>query len=400
MIGAVRSLRRLEFLVETLRAALNQIAQVEPFWLQLRLSAAWVKRYARRVEIERLPTSEQGREKYAGEVGEDGFQLLNMLKTEESLLQLEAVQILKLVWEQQFTVDTDSKAVRWKAKTEQPPASERPGSPYDPDTRFAANRSKKWLGYRVHLSETCDPDTPELITNVYVVGGSTSDVVTLPAIHTQLEAKEFVPRQHLVDGGYVSAELLAIHQDSEIQIVGPVKRSSSWQRNDPNAFTQTDFHIDWEKKDVKCPQGFLNSSWGETKTKYGTPIITVKFRKQTCAQCPVRSKCTRADPEKAGRTLVFRREEQYRALHSAREQQNEQEWLKTYALRAGIEATMSQAVRRFDLRHARYWGTAKVRLQALGTAAAINLARFDDWLQGIPRGATRIPILARISLLA
>ncbi|WP_339097663.1 hypothetical protein ACINK0_14440 [Deinococcus sp. VB343] len=60
VIGAVRSLRRLEFLVETLRAAFNQIAQVEPFWLQLRLTAEWVKRYAWRVEIERLPTSDNG----------------------------------------------------------------------------------------------------------------------------------------------------------------------------------------------------------------------------------------------------------------------------------------------------------------------------------------------------
>ena len=400
VLGAVRRLGRLDFIVETLRAALNQIAHLDAGWLQPWLTPEWVKRYARRVEVERLPASELARERYAVEVGQDGLCLLEMLDQEgtEEFRCLGKVEVLRLVWEQQFAVDTDSKAVRWKAKQEQLPSSQRPGSPYDPETRFAANRSKTWLGYRVNLSETCDPDSPELITNVYLTGATVGDVVTLPTIHEQLKAKNFVPTQHLVDGGYLSSEILVTHQNSEIQLVGPVKRSSSWQRHTPDAFTHDDFQIDWVNRDVKCPQGFLNSTWVENVTKDGTPIITVKFRKRTCAQCPVRSRCTRADPAKGGRTIAFRHEDQYRALNSARVQQTQPDWFNTYALRAGIEGTISQAVRRFDLRQARYWGTAKVRLQALGTAAAMNLVRFDAWNQRIPRGATRIPILARIPL--
>lgn len=402
VIGAVRRLWRLNLIVETLRAALNQIAHLDSEWLQPRLTSEWVKRYARRVEMERLPTSEQARERYAVEVGQDGFHLLEMLDQDgtEGLRCLEAVGVLRLVWEQQFAVDADSKAVRWKAKQEQPPSSERPGSPYDPDTRFAANRSKTWLGYRVHLSETCDQDSPELITNVYLTGAAVGDVTTLPTIHEQLGSKDFIPVQHLVDGGYLSAEILAAHQDGEIQLIGPAKRSSSWQQRTPGAFTHDDFQIDWANKDVKCPQNFLNASWVEKVSSDGIPTITVKFRKRTCARCPVRSRCTRANPAQSGRTLVLRQEEQYRALNSARTQQQQMDWFKKYALRAGIEGTISQAVRRFDLRHARYWGMAKMRLQALGTAAALNLVRFDAWTQGVPRGATRIPILARISLIA
>ncbi|WP_415789520.1 transposase [Deinococcus saxicola] len=118
VIGAVRRLWRLDLIVETLRAALNQIAHLDSEWLQPRLTAEWVKRYARRVEMERLPTSEQARERYAVEVGQDGFDLLEMLDQDgtEGLRCLEAVGVLRLVWEQQFAVDADSKAVRWKAK--------------------------------------------------------------------------------------------------------------------------------------------------------------------------------------------------------------------------------------------------------------------------------------------
>ncbi|WP_369848620.1 transposase [Deinococcus sp. NW-56] len=93
-------------------------------------------------------------------------------------------------------------------------------------------------------------------------------------------------------------------------------------------------------------------------------------------------------------------EDRFRALNSARARQSEEEWLKAYQVRAGIEGTMSQAVRRFDLRRARYWGLAKVGLQAVSTAAALNLVRFDAWIQGIPRISGKVPILTRISVSA
>lgn len=92
-----------------------------------------------------------------------------------------------------------------------------------------------------------------MITNVYLTGATIGDVVTLPTIHEQLKANNFIPSQHLVDEGYLSAERLAQYQNSEIQLVGPAKPSSSWQQRTPEAFAHDDFQIDWAKKDVKCP---------------------------------------------------------------------------------------------------------------------------------------------------
>ena len=51
---------------------------------------------------------------------------------------------------------------------------------------------------------------------------------------------------------------------------------------------------------------------------------------------------------------------------------------EAYAIRAGIESTISQAVRVSDLRQARYFGLPKTNLQHLITAAAeLALARRD-----------------------
>jgi IS5 family transposase len=66
-----------------------------------------------------------------------------------------------------------------------------------------------------------------------------------------------------------------------------------------------------------------------------------------------------------------------------------EEGRRLYKRRAGIEGTISQGVRSFGLRRARYWGQAKTHLQHVATAAAMNLSRIADWLGDIPRAKTR-----------
>src|SRR5512135_1761105 len=62
---------------------------------------------------------------------------------------------------------------------------------------------------------------------------------------------------------------------------------------------------------------------------------------------------------------------------------------RLYGRRAGIEGTLSQGVRSFGLRRARYRGTAKAHLQQVVTATAINFSRVSDGLEDVPRAATR-----------
>jgi transposase len=70
---------------------------------------------------------------------------------------------------------------------------------------------------------------------------------------------------------------------------------------------------------------------------------------------------------------------------------------KRYAKRAGIEATLSQGVRAFELRRTRYIGLARTHLQHLATAVAINLARIVAALEGIPIQPTRQSHFARLA---
>ena len=47
-----------------------------------------------------------------------------------------------------------------------PPARQFICSPYDTQAHYSVKRSASWVGYKVHLTETCDAETPNLITDV------------------------------------------------------------------------------------------------------------------------------------------------------------------------------------------------------------------------------------------
>jgi len=88
----------------------------------------------------------------------------------------------------------------------------------------------------------------------------------------------------------------------------------------------------------------------------------------------------------------------YLALQARRQEEQTQAFRQAYQIRAGIEATHSQAVRRMGLRRARYDGLQKIHLQHVVTAVAINLVRLDAMLTHTPRGKTRQSHFMRLAL--
>lgn len=131
----------------------------------------------------------------------------------------------------------------------------------------------------------------------------------------------------------------------------------------------------------------------ETKTGRGTPNVLFAFRTEDCQFCPLRERCTWA--EQVGRTLTVYPQKEYEAQEQTRRRQATREFKELYEEQAGIEGTLSTAVRGKDVRHARYSGLAKTHLQHVATAAAINGGRVVVWLAGERPGTTRrSPLLA------
>jgi len=95
--------------------------------------------------------------------------------------------------------------------------------------------------------------------------------------------------------------------------------------------------------------------------------------------------------------MTLKPQDEHQPLQTLQQQQNTTEWQAKYAKRAGIEGTLSQGVRAFGLRHCRYVGLAKTRLQHLAIAAAINIDRLAAWLDDRPHAKTRISRFAALA---
>ncbi|MHC5612617.1 MAG: IS1182 family transposase [Nostoc sp.] len=397
VVAAVRASNRLEHLGETLRYALNAVAEIDPSWLKFIAPTEWYDRYTKRFEEYRLPKTAPEREALATLMGADGFRLLDAIYTETSpqfLRKLPAIEVLRQVWLQQYHAPTDK--IELRNEQDGPPSSVRIWSAYDLDARNSTKRATNWTGYKVHLTESCDEDGPQIITHVVTTTATSPDQTVIPSIHQALAEKELLPEQHLVDQGYTSGQLLShSQQDYDIDLLGPVPVDVGWQSKAGLGFDLSHFQINWTQETAYCPQGKSSSRWKQTQNADGNPIIRVSFRATDCLVCPVRSQCTRAKTQARGLTLQVQSD--YEALQKARERQKTKQFQQQYALRSGIEGTISQGVRAFELRDSRYIGLAKTHLQHILTAAAINLSRVFAWLEKIPRAKTRSSHFARLT---
>src|SRR6266480_1020938 len=187
VLAKIRALNRIEGVGETFRAALNSLAVAAPEWLMGQVQEDWVDRYEHRVEDYRLPSGKQAREAYAVVIGKDGVSLLSAIYAAEApgwLHEVPAVQTLRRVWVQNFYWEEGE--LRWRDASNVPAAGECIDSPYDPEAHYAQKRSTSWVGYKVHLTETCDDESPHLITHVETTPAPLADDAAVPLMHEAL----------------------------------------------------------------------------------------------------------------------------------------------------------------------------------------------------------------------
>jgi hypothetical protein len=299
-----------------------------------------------------------------------------------------------------------------------PPGHARIASPYDLDARWGAKRGESWLGYKLHITETCDdppPCTcrpagdgaregehgqgcahlvfPNLITNVATTDATVTDNQMTGPIHDDLAGKNLAPGRHYLDSGYLSAALVVSALTTwGIALVGPLLADTSAQARAGKGYARADFTVDYDTKTVTCPQGKTARSWSPC-TQHGKDTIVAIFSTTDCGPCPARSLCTAAKR----RVLSLPPPDLAQAQAAARTAEKTIPFQADYARRAGVEGTMHQATSH-GARRARYRGLPKTRLDHVYMACALNLLRLEAFWTGTPLDRRRTSHLARLEL--
>lgn len=366
ILALMEHLSRMELVTESLRVAVLAIQDRAPQWAAIRLPTSFVEIYSKR-QSEYGLSDAQVQANWL-QAGRDGWWLVGQIDQESpaSIRNLSQVLTLRKVLQQQFPAGPNT-----------PPPTKRPAgediieSPHEPEARFGKKRDMKWSGYKAQITETCDPDRPHLIIDLEPTQAQANDNPQLSAIQQRLSDHQVVPAEQYVDQGYISAKHLADSRKQGIKLMGIPQDNT----HPAEQFRQDQFTIDETAQQAICPAGQKNTGWREKiQEDWPAPQVVIHFPGAVCQACPFFGQCT-VNPK--GRSLELHPFRQILAEH--RQLAQDPQYREKLQLRAGIEGTISELVRSYRLRSARYRGMAKLRLQGYFTALAANLKRLARW---------------------
>jgi len=432
VIAAVAALNRLELAGESVRAALEALAAAHPAWVEQRICVSdFTRRYGTPMTSWRPPVSRSRRDELAIAYARDGYALLEAVFDSSApawLRELPAIDVLRRVLLQNYTRNITGGREVIKRREKEPEGDGLPrghlriASPYDTDARWGVKREEFWLGYKLHVTETCDdppPCTcrpgaaaqrpaaggrdhdkdcahlvfPNLITHVATTDATVTDNQMTGAIHDDLAGKNLAPGRHYLDSGYLSAAVVVSALTTwGIALIGPLLADTSAQARAGHGYARADFAADYDTKTVTCPQGKTAASWTPC-TQYGKDAIVATFSAGDCGPCPARSLCTTGKR----RQLTLMPRDLAEAQAAARSAETTISFQADYARRAGVEGTMHQAASH-GARRARYRGLPKTRLDHAYMACALNLLRLEAYWTGTPLDRQRTSHLARLEL--
>jgi transposase len=374
VLAYVKQMSRLECAVETLRLTLESLAKAvadshkPQFWDRL-----WALYVQSQIDW-RL--SQADREDRYRRCGQDMAELLGWIETNGTGLgELSAVKLLQRVFQEQFEV------VQGNVEPQKKRAASAVQNPHDPEAHFADKRKTQWVGYKVHVAESVDPEQPiekkgapaeHFITEMLTTAAAQDEMAGLTeALKREQQYHGITPQAMYVDAGYVTENTLTQAEQNGMELLGPTRPDPH-----PGPYNADAFHVDIDKRQAICPQGKLSTQCSRIKDNYmGTEYYRIEWGKQ-CDCCPVQKQCTRA---KGGRrTLVVGL--RHDLVEKRRKEMKEAGFSKAMHPRNGIEGTHSELVRGHGMRRTKYRGLSRVSLSHYFMGAACNVKRYLNLL--------------------
>jgi len=370
--GLLARLNRLDCARETIRLALEA---VEAGGL---LPAAWAAQWERYIEgkVDARSTAETLEAKVR-EAGDDMQLILTWADQQgEAWKQVAAIKLLRRVLAENYELDEQGERRRIRAR---PPGAVQ--NPHEPEAQWSSKdttKNKEWVGYKAQVAETvqetvCQPGEPtrNFITAIITQNAIASDQPGMTEVLAEQASLGLAaPIALYVDGAYVHTQSLKLAHDEGRELRGPAPASPDRGKT----FTVEAFDIEVAARTALCPAGQPSTNCSRLEeAKTGKISYRYEWSDGVCAACPKRAGCVGAT--QTHRTVAVG--EHHHFLQTRRREMQSEDFKKEMHRRNAIEGSQSELVRGYGLRHARYRGLAKVRLQNYLIGAACNLRRLS-----------------------
>lgn len=378
ILGAVARMSALECVRETLAVALDELEgklrkdQRPQFWEEL-----WERYVESKLDYKSAEETLQSKRRQAGA---DCLRLLEWLEPlGAEVREAKGVALLRKVLSQQYEVQQSGQIEPVKVH-----ASGIVQNPHDADVEWSAKghgkEKKEWKGYKIQVAETVasQEDQSSFIASVVTQRATESDDAGLPATLQKQKALGLgLPSELYTDGAYISGRAIQEAKEAGWQLVGPAQPSASRVRL-AKEYRIEAFDISITERKAVCPDGKTSTNCSKlTEEKSGKVAYRFEFGSQ-CHSCPHKAACVpSALPHRTILVGAYHEELQQRR----RDQQSEEFQLRMHQ-RNAIEGTISELVRGYSLRRARYRGFIKVDLQNQLIATACNIKRWFRKLLG------------------
>jgi len=256
-----------------------------------------------------------------------------------------------------------------KAEIAQGVAEDRIISVTDPTLRHGRKSSaRRFDGPKLHVVE--EPSS-EMLLNLGIGAGNEHDGKQFhPMIGGVEEHYDMEVASAIGDGAYGSGDNRAKCAEQGIGLISPLAEPRQ-------GIAKSQFHIDLEKQQVTCPEGYTTSKWNWVKDPKKRKVRRFQFPAEVCLHCPRHQECI--GEGKRGRRITLHYHEAH--LIAARERQQTESFRETYRIRSKVERKIAELITH-GLRQARYRGPEKTEVQALWTGAVVNIKRLFKLAEG------------------
>jgi len=375
--GWLRLLSRYGLFKETIRKFLQSLRKQKPG-----LYDTIKEQLSRNYLEQEFDLTEKDRElarKKISLMAQDLYTLKCAFENHHQVKHYQTFKILCTVFDQQCELH-DKKDSEPEIVIKEKPESRAICSPHNSQVRYVRKNNQGFTGDKGVITETCASENKtQFIVDADTVEATEHDSKQPSKVQDRLIENDFKPEKQYGDAGLVNGQTILYSQEKGIDLEGPTAgRSQSFDAyNDKDRpFDAGDFDTTIDEKNdrlfiIKCPN---NQAPNNQKRSKKTGKIIAHFDRAICIDCAHVNRC----PVKIGRrvaTFKVGRSEYVGAVRHHQYMSNK-EYRKECAIRAGVEATVSELTRAHGMRKSRHRKKSRTRLQLIFAALACNVKRF------------------------